>query len=58
MMAVADWAGTLFDWRAGLDELKAHLAPSLNRAETRASVGAFVDGLLSGGGYIINASSH
>lgn len=47
-MAVADWAGTLVDWRAALDELKAHLAPALGRAETRASGGAFIDGLLSG----------
>jgi SRSO17 transposase len=47
-MAVAEWAGTLIDWRAGLDELKAHLAPALGRAETRASGGAFIDGLLSG----------
>src|SRR5690606_41429305 len=47
-MAVAGWAGTLVDWRAGLDALKAHLAPSLGRAETRASGGAFIDGLLSG----------
>ncbi|MEJ2410272.1 MAG: IS701 family transposase [Novosphingobium sp.] len=47
-MAVAEWAGALVDWRAALDELKAHLAPALGRAETRASGGAFIDGLLSG----------
>ena len=47
-MAVADWAGTLIDWRAALGELKRHLAPALGRAETRASGGAFIDGLLSG----------
>lgn len=47
-MAVAEWAGTLIDWRATLDELKVHLAPALGRAETRASGGAFIDGLLSG----------
>jgi SRSO17 transposase len=47
-MAVAEWAGTLADWRAAFDELKAHLAPALGRAETRASAGAFIDGLLSG----------
>ncbi|CCA92490.1 transposase [Novosphingobium sp. PP1Y] len=47
-MAVAEWAGTLVDWRAALEELKAHLAPALGRAETRASAGAFIDGLLSG----------
>ena len=47
-MAVADWAGTLVDWQAALDEVKAYLAPALARAETRASAGAFIDGLLSG----------
>lgn len=34
-MAVAEWAGTLVDWRAALDELKEYLAPALGRAETR-----------------------
>jgi len=48
MMGVADWAGTLVDWQAVLGELKAYLAPALGRAETRASAGAFIDGLLSG----------
>src|SRR3546814_12793833 len=47
-MAVAEWAGTLVDWRAALDELKEYLAPALGRAETRASGDAFIDGLLSG----------
>lgn len=47
-MAVADWTGTLIDWRAALGELKRHLAPALGRAETRASGGAFIEGLLSG----------
>src|SRR3546814_1019515 len=47
-MAVAEWAGTLVDWRAALDELKEYLAPALGRAETRASADAFIDGLLSG----------
>lgn len=28
-MAIADWAGTLIDWRGTLDELKTHLAPAL-----------------------------
>jgi SRSO17 transposase len=46
-MAVAEWAGTLLDWEAALLELKAFLAPTLGRAETRASAGAFVEGLLS-----------
>lgn len=47
-MTVADWAGTLIDWRAALDDLKAYIGPALGRAETRASGGAFIDGLLSG----------
>ena len=47
-MGVAEWAGTLVDWRAALDALKAHIAPALGRAELRASGGAFIDGLLSG----------
>lgn len=47
-MTVADWTGTLIDWRAALDDLKACLGPALGRAETRASAGAFIDGLLSG----------
>lgn len=47
-MAVADWTGALIDWRAALDDLKACLGPALGRAETRASGGAFIDGLLSG----------
>jgi hypothetical protein len=46
MMAVADWTGTLIDWRAALDDLKACLGPALGRAETRASAGAFIDGFL------------
>lgn len=48
MMTVSEWAGTLVDWRSALNELKAHLAPAMGRAETRASGGAFIDGLLSG----------
>ncbi len=47
-MATADWEGTLFNWEVALDELKAYLAPALGRAETQASGGAFIDGLLSG----------
>jgi SRSO17 transposase len=46
-MSVADWAGTLADWQGSLDALKAFLAPALGRFETRASAGAFIDGLLS-----------
>lgn len=47
-MAVSDWTGTLIDWRAALEDLKARLGPAFGRAETRASAGAFIDGLLSG----------
>ena len=46
-MAVAEWSGTLVDWQAELEALKRFIAPSLGRAETRASAGAFIDGLLS-----------
>ena len=45
-MAVAEWTGALVDWRAELEALKARVAPALGRAETRASAGAFIDGLL------------
>lgn len=45
-MAVAEWTGALIDWGAELEALKARLAPALGRAETRASAGAFIDGLL------------
>ena len=47
-MAVSEWTGTLADWRSALEDLKVHLEPALGRAETRASGGAFIDGLLSG----------
>lgn len=47
-MAVSGWAGTRIDWCRRLDGLKGYLAPALGRAETRASAGAFIDGLLSG----------
>ena len=46
-MAVAGWTGALVDWRAGLEALKARIAPALGRAETRGAAGAFVDALLS-----------
>jgi SRSO17 transposase len=48
MMTVSEWAGTLADWQMALEDLKEHLAPTLGRAETRTSGGAFIDGLLSG----------
>ena len=46
-MAVAEWSGALVDWEAALEELKGAIAPALGRSETRASAGAFIDGLLS-----------
>jgi len=46
-MTVAAWSGTLVDWRDALDGLKAWIGPALGRAETRASAGAFIDGVLS-----------
>ena len=46
-MAVAEWTGAVIDWRAGLDDLKRLIEPAFGRSETRASAGAFLDGLLS-----------
>ena len=46
-MAVAEWTGALVDWRAELEALERRMAPALGRAETRASAGAFIDGLRS-----------
>lgn len=47
-MTVADWTGTLLDWRAALAELKQMIGPVFQRSEQRHSAGAFIDGLLSG----------
>ena len=47
-MAVSDWAGSLSDWRAALEGLKAQISSAFIRSEQRASAGAFIDGLLSG----------
>ncbi len=47
-MSVAAWSGSLLKWEQELSELKARLSPVFGRAETRASAGAFIDGLLSG----------
>ncbi|MEQ1956848.1 IS701 family transposase [Mesorhizobium sp. CN2-181] len=47
MMAVAEWAGTLVDWRETLAGAKQVFAPAFKRVEQRASAGAFIDGLLS-----------
>lgn len=46
-MAVAEWAGTLVDWKVSLEALKRRLGPAFSRAETRRSASAFIDGLLS-----------
>lgn len=46
-MAVAEWTGTLLDWRAELAALKRIISPALGRAETRETAGLFIDGLLS-----------
>ena len=46
-MAVAEWSGTLVNWKAELEGLKWFVAPALGRAETRAAGGVFIDGLLS-----------
>lgn len=47
-MAVSDWAGSVSDWRAALEGLKARISSAFVRSEQRASAGAFIDGLLSG----------
>ncbi len=46
-MAVAEWTGTLLDWRAELAALKRIISPALGRPETRETAGLFIDGLLS-----------
>lgn len=46
-MAVAEWTGTLVDWKASLEALKWRLAPAFGRTETRRSASAFIDGVLS-----------
>ncbi|MFP4537204.1 MAG: hypothetical protein ACLFPA_02785 [Dichotomicrobium sp.] len=46
-MTVAAWSDTLVDWRDALDGLKTCIGPAFGRAETRASAGAFIDGVLS-----------
>jgi SRSO17 transposase len=47
-MSVAEWTGTLVDWRDALAELKEFIAPAFKRIEQRVSAGAFIDGVLSG----------
>ena len=47
VMAMAEWTGTIIDWKVALVDLKRLVAPAFGRSETRASAGAFIDGLLS-----------
>jgi SRSO17 transposase len=47
-MSVAEWTGTLVNWRQALGDLKQYVAPAFKRAEQRKTAGAFIDGLLSG----------
>ena len=47
-MSVAEWAGTLVNWRKSLEELQDFIAPVFRRSEHRQSASAFIDGLLSG----------
>ena len=47
-MSVSDWAGAVSDWRVALGDLKGLIAPVFRRSEQRLSVGAFIEGLLSG----------
>lgn len=47
-MCVAEWTGTLVNWRQALGDLKQYVAPAFKRAEQRKTAGAFIDGLLSG----------
>src|SRR3954465_13240912 len=47
-MSVAIWSGSLVAWERELAALKERIGPVFGRAETRATAGAFLDGLLSG----------
>src|SRR3954469_3327857 len=49
-MSVAIWSGSLVAWERELAALKERIGPVFGRAETRATAGAFLDGLLSGVG--------
>src|SRR5690554_2205467 len=46
-MTVAEWTGTLIDWKGSLEALMEKLGPAFGRIETRWSASAFVEGLLS-----------
>ena len=45
---IADWSGTLVEWKAELSSLKARIGGAFKRSEVREMAGAFIDGLLSG----------
>src|SRR4051812_15577236 len=47
-MSVAVWSGSLVAWERELVALKERIGPVFGRAETRATAGAFLDGVLSG----------
>src|SRR4051794_20237686 len=47
-LSVAVWSGSLVAWERELVALKERIGPVFGRAETRATAGAFLDGLLSG----------
>jgi len=47
-MSVAAWSGSLLKWEWELEALKDRLSPVFRRSDVRASVSAFIDGLLSG----------
>src|SRR5918993_3283722 len=49
-MSVAVWSGSLVAWERELAALKERIGPVFGRAETRATAGAFLDGVLSGVG--------
>src|SRR5829696_4977554 len=46
-MSVAVWSGSLVAWERELAALKERIGPVFGRAETRATAGPFLDGLLS-----------
>ena len=47
-MSVSNWALSASDWCKELEDMKAYLAPSFGRLETRTSASSFLDGVLSG----------
>ena len=45
---VGDWSGSLLEWEAELERLKARTGRAFPRRELKETAGAFIDGLLSG----------